>query len=245
MSDALTNDKDIKELQRLAQSAPVTSTRRRKAPSRAAQLESIDILSRWSAGGLALIAGVGIFLSVTVGRSFPSRAAAWALMLLAALWVCRQMQAQFRAGNELAARPFRWRASFAACLCVVGVAFASAPILLAPSSASGAIAAQTAALTLVGAFGAALFFATHLNSAAAIIVPGVVFPLFAAFRNSDGSSAVFTALAAAAGIAGILAFRYALNTRIIKRHPRTTFLRTGITAPAPRHEIVAEGRQSA
>ena len=245
MPNTLARDKDIKELQRLAQTTPMTVRRRKKAPSRAAQLESIDILSRWSAAGLALIAGIGIFLSVTVGRVFPLRAAAWALMLLAALWVCRNMQSHFRAGDELAARPFRWRASFTACLCVLGVAFASAPILLTPISASNSLAVQTTVLTLVGAFGAAIFFATHLKSAATMAIPGVIFTLFAAMRNGDTTSALFTVFAATLGILGIFAFWHVLTTRISRHHPRTTFLRTGFENPARHQENKTAERQTA
>lgn len=245
MSDATANNKSIKELQRLATEAPLARPHKRKAPSRAAQLEAIDLLSRWGAAGLALIAGIGIYLSVTVGREFPTRAAAWALMLLTALWVCRRLQAQFRAGAALSARPFRWRASFVSCLSVLGVAFASAPILLTPSGAANILAVQTTVLTLIGAFGAAIFFSAYHNSAAAIAIPGALFPLLAAWRNGDGVAAIFSGLAIIAGFAVILTVRRAVSTKLGQRHPRSTLLRSEALPHSQNSTIAQEARQTA
>lgn len=230
MTDAVAGGKTIKDLQRLAQEAPAQVQSRRKTPSRAALLEAVDLLSRWSAAGLAVIAGIGVYLSITVGRTYPARAAAWALMLLAALYVCRRLQMQFRSGAEIAAHPFRWRASFASCLCVLGVAFASAPILLTPLGAAPILAAQASALTIMGAFCAAIFFSAHLNSAAAVAIPGAAFPLLAAWRSSDASAALYAALAAAMGAALVLVIRYAIARRLAVRHPRTPLIRAGVDA---------------
>ena len=227
MTDAVAGGKTIKDLQRLAQEAPAHVRPRRKPPSRAALLEAIDLLSRWSAAGLAVIAGIGVYLSVTVGRAYPARAAAWALMLLGALFVCRRLQLQFRSGAEIAAHPFRWRASFASCLSVLGVAFASAPILLTPLDAAPILAAQASALTLMGAFCAAIFFSAHLNSAAAVAVPGAAFPLLAAWRSGDASAALYAGLAAMTGVALLLVIRYAIARRLASRHPRAPLIRAG------------------
>ncbi len=245
MADAAANGKTIKELQQLAQEAPARARPRRKRASRAALLEAIDLLSRWSAAGLAVIAGIGVYLSITVGRVYPGRAAAWALMLLAALYVCRRLQLQFRAGAEISAHPFRWRASFASCLCVLGVVFASAPILLTPIDAAPILAAQAAALTLGGAFCAAIFFSAHLNSAAAVCLPGAAFPLLAAWRDGDAGAAVYAALAAATGVALILVVRYAVANRLSARHPRTTLLRSDTPRPERRHPAHVGNRQTA
>ena len=245
MADATANGKSIKELQRLAQEAPAAARLRRKPPSRAALLQAVDLLSRWSAAGLAVIAGIGVYLSITVGRTYPGRAAAWALMLLAALYVCRRLQWQFRAGDEISAHPFRWRASFTSCLCVLGVAFASAPILLTPVDAAPVLAAQAAALTLGGSFLAAIFFSAHLNSAAAICAPGAVFPLLAAWRSGDAGAAVYAALAAATDIALIFIVRYAVASRLAARNPRTTMIRNDAPRAPRRHSSHDAGRRSA
>ena len=245
MAEPAANEKSIKELQRLAQEAPVRARPRRKKPSRAALLESIDLLSRWSAAGLAVIAGAGIYLSITIGREYPARAAAWALMLFGALYVCRRLQLKFRAGAEISAHPFRWRASFAACLCVLGVAFASAPILLTPADAAPIAAAQAGALSLGGAFVAAIFFSAHFNSAAAICVPAAIFPLLAAWRSGDGAAAVYALLAAAAGFGLVLVARYAVAKRTALRHPRTSLLRADPLSPARSRQPHLGDRQTA
>ena len=245
MSSAHASGKDIRELQRLAQEAPLRPASRRKRPSRAARLAAVDLLSRWSAAGLALFAGIGVYLSITVGRIYPTRAAAWALMLLAALWVCRRLQADFRAGAAMAARPFRWRASYISCLCVLGVAFASAPILLVPSTAPTALALQISLLTLVGAFGAALVFSAHANSAAAAAIPGATFPVLAAWRNGDLSAAGFIAVAVLIAFGVIAGLHAAISRKLADRHPRTALLRAEISAQGETRRIDAADRQRA
>ena len=244
MTDAIADGKTIKDLQRLAQEAPGHVQPRRKAPSRASLLEAVDLLSRWSAAGLAVIAGIGVYLSITVGRTYPGRAAAWALMLLAALFICRRLQSQFRAGAEIAAHPFRWRASFTSCLCVLGVAFASAPILLTPSDAAPILAAQASALAILGSFCAAVFFSAHLKSAAAVAIPGAAFPLLAAWRSGDLSAALYASLAAITGAALVLMISYAIARRLTARHPRTLFLRAGIASDT-QDTRMADDRQTA
>lgn len=229
----------------MAQGAPGLSAPRQRPPSRAALLEAVDLLSRWSAAGLAIIAGVGVYLSITVGRVYPARAAAWALMLLAALYVCRRLQLHFRAGDEISAHPFRWRASYTSCLCVLGVAFASAPILLAPIDAPASLAAQSAAFTLGGAFIAAIFFSAHLNSAFAVCAPAALFPLLAAWRNGDASAALYAAFAAATGCALIGVVRYAVSKRLAARHPRTTLLRSESRRVGNVRRAYSNARQSA
>ncbi len=245
VSNAHRNDKDIKELQRLAQTAPISPRKRRERPSRAARFAAIDLLSRWSAAGLASVAGVGVYLSITVGRAYPGRAAAWALMLLAALWICRRLQTQYRSGAAFAARPFRWRASFTSCLCVLGVAFASAPILLAPAGAEPALAVQATALVLVGSFGAAIFFAAHLNSAAAMAVPGVVFPLLAAWRGENATAALLVLLASAAGLGAVFAVQSAIANKLKAKHPRTHIQRVEFDVDQPAADHSAPDQQTA
>ncbi|MEM8771711.1 MAG: hypothetical protein AAGD92_08685 [Pseudomonadota bacterium] len=232
MPGAGAEQKDIRELQSIAQSAPAYIRQVRKhALSRAAQLEAVDMLSRWSAGGLALIAGIGVYLSVTVGRALPGRAAAWALMLLGALWVCRRMQSRFRAGDETTGRPFRWRASFAACLSVLGVAFASAPILLTPEGAETSLVLQTFALSFIGAFGAACFLIAHANSAAAIILPAIVLPLMAALRNGSVAQSMAYLTGALIATAAIYTAHRMIRSGLDQRHPRTGLLRSEIETP--------------
>lgn len=186
------------------------------------------MLSRWSAPGLAVLMGAGVYLAVTAGRAYPGRAAAWGLMLLCALWVCRQTRSQFRAGSKSSARPFRWRASYTACLSVLGVAFASAPILLTPAGAPHPVFLQAAGLTLFAGSCAAILNAAHLASAAAIAGPSAILVFLACLRSGD---AALTAGAAAAGIlcvSAVLAVSHNVSAKAAQRHPRSRFLRREI-----------------
>ena len=75
MTSASLEAKTVRELQELAQQAPVQRRKRHAGLSRAARLHLIDILSRWSGPGLALTAGVAVYMAVVAGRAFPARAA--------------------------------------------------------------------------------------------------------------------------------------------------------------------------
>lgn len=219
----------MRELQRLAQEAPAGRRLSRPKPhSRAALLELIDILSRWSAAGLALVAGVGVYIAIAAGRIYPARALAWSAMLLAALWVCRRLHSQYRSGAAISARPFRWRASYTSCLSVLGVIFASAPILLSPVSASADLSMQVAALVMLGAFGAAALHSAHLPSAAAFAAPASILPLLAAVRPG-AEGAFFLPLAIAApGLFLTLTLSATIARNARRRNPRTSFLRREI-----------------
>jgi len=243
MAHTMIERKDVRELQRLAEESSLSfkPAAPRKAASRAALLEMIDILSRWSAAGLASIAGIAVYLAIIAGRSFPARAAAWTALILCALWVCRRMRSQFRAGAAITARPFRWRASYTSCLSILGVIFASAPILLTPAGAPAAISLQITALVMLGAFGAALSHAAHPTSAAAFAAPGAVLPILAAVR--DGNFVLIAALAAisAAGLIVVFAFSRTIARNAGLRNPRTRFVRRGIERGGARtHNTPAE-----
>lgn len=202
-------------------------------------------MSRWSAAGLALVAGVAIYLAVTVGRFYPGRAAAWVLMAFTALWVCRRLRAQYRSGSAIAAHPFRWRASYASCLSVLGVAFASAPILLTPAGAPDAMAMQAMALVLVGGFGAALCHSAHLNSAFALAAPAAAMPLLAALRAENLAGATAIAALSGVGAVGLLLFHRAVAGNLRQRNPRTALLRAEIDATARAADSEAERRAAA
>lgn len=216
--------KTVRELQELALDAPIAPTPvKRKALSRAAMLDLIDMLSRWSAPSLAILMGAGVYLAVTAGQAYPGRAAAWAAMLLCALWVCRQTQSRFRQGSKSSARPFRWRASYTACLSVLGVAFASAPILLTPLGAPHPVFLQVAGLTLFAGSCAAILNAAHLASAAALAAPSAILVFLACLRSGD---AALTAGAAAAGIlcvSAVFAVSRNVSGKAAQRHPRSRF----------------------
>jgi hypothetical protein len=227
MSGASLEGKTARELQEeLARQAPAARRKRRAQPlSRAARLHLIDIVSRWSGPGLALVAGVSIYLAVVAGRAYPARAATWTLMMLTALWVCRRLRNEFRAGGSASSHPFRWRASFTACLSVLGVIFASAPILLAPAAASTAFAAQVMALAVIASFAAALMLAGHFPSAAAIAFPGAAFVVLAALRAGDSGLLVAVVSTSLLGVAGLVLASRHLEKSAARRYPRTALLR--------------------
>jgi len=215
--------KDVRDLQKIAASAALGRPRRAKPPSRAALLERIDILSRWSAPALALIAGISVFLALTVGRTYPARGAAWAGLVFAGLWLCRRLHRQYRAGEAISARPFHWRAAYTSCLSVLGVAFACAPLLLIPAEASASATQQVVLAIMLGAFAAATLNAAHIASAAAFAVPGVLLPFLAALRA--GAHFAPVAALSALGAAIVLAVAATIARGAAARNPRTTWLR--------------------
>ena len=231
MTNLSLEEKNVRELQELAQEAPTAPRREHKKPlSRAARLHLIDMLSRQSATGLALVGGVSVYLAVTIGRDYPARAAAWAAMILCALWVCRRLRNQFRSGNAITSRPFRWRASYTSCLSVLGVILASGPILLAPSEAPQSVLLQTAVLTLLAASGAAMLHTAHLASAAAFVAPGAIFTVLAGVRSGETSLMAAGMALSILCVVGVFAVSRFIQARAAQQHPRTTFLRRDISS---------------
>lgn len=225
MASATLQGKTVRELQDLARQAPVHRRRRGTRLSRAARLHLIDILSRWSGLGLALAAGVSVYMAVVAGRAYPIRAGAWALMMFAALWVARRLRSDFRAGSALSSRPFRWRASFTASLSVLGVVLATAPILLAPAGAPAIFGVQILALSLTAGFAAGLAASAHAPSAAAFAVPAAIFSVLAALRAGDSGLLAASFATSVLGLTGLyLAARY-LEKSAARAYPRTTLVR--------------------
>ncbi|WP_411817403.1 hypothetical protein [Hyphococcus sp. DH-69] len=242
MADAPLQAKTVRELQELAQNAPVTRAKaKRPVISRAARLHLIDILSRWSGPGLALVAGASIYLAVLAGRTHPGRATAWALMMFSALWVCRRLRDNFRAGSNHASRPFRWRSSFTAAVSVLGVILASAPILLVPATAFAAHGIQIFALTIIISFATGLALIAHLPSAAAVVIPGAIFAILTGLRGNDAGLLAAAVATSVLGIAGLYLANRMLEQNAAKRFPRTTFLRREIDR---REENYGEDRDS-
>ncbi len=246
MTSASLENKTVHELQELARRAPLQPAKRRPAPlSRAARLHLIDLLSRWSAPGLALVAGLSVYLAIVAGRTYSGRAFAWGLMMLGALWVARRLRTQFRSGANFADRPLRWRAAYTASLTVLGVTLACAPILLAPAIAAPPLTMQIIALTLTIGFAAALFHAAHLFSAWALAIPAAAFAVLSGLRAGDPAIAAGAASAALIGFAGLhIANRY-LEKGASRRYPRTTLLRREIERSTEQgNDQLADGSQA-
>ena len=226
MASASLQGKTVRELQELARQTPQPRKRRKPGLSRAAHLHLIDILSRWSGLGLALVAGVSIYMAVVAGRAFPVRAAAWAAMMLGSLWIARRLRSDFRnASSPLSSHPFRWRASFTASLSVLGVVLASAPILLSPADAASVFGVQILALSVTGCFAAALLAAAHLSSAAAFAAPGAIFAVLTGIRAGDSGLIIASLATSVLGLTGLyLAHRY-LEKSAARAYPRTQLVR--------------------
>lgn len=215
-----------------ARAAEAFGERRRRKPkrvSRAALLQLIDVLSRWGGAGLAAMAGVAIFLSVSAGRAAPFAAALWTCLVLAALFVARRLHQGFRRGDRIAGRPFRWRANYTAALAVVSAAMGSA-IWILPAAALGRF--DIALLTIAAAAAAAMLHSAHPASAASSGGPAVLLALSGYVRFS-GFDAGFFLLAT-----GVLTLFCAtgwvsrrLHQKAVARFPRLRPLRREIDRP--------------
>ncbi len=218
----------VHELQELAREAAKPRRRRTRALSRAAQLYLIDILSRWGGSGLALFAGVAIFVAISAGEVYPFRAAVWLLLVLAALYVCRSLRLEFRTGERVASRPFRWRANYTSGLVALSAAFGAGAVIIVPDQAPSQLAFESIALLLAGSFGAGLLHAGHAASAAAAAVPAAVFITLGAWRAGGASAGAVTFAAAAIGAAALYFLCRFLWRRASDRFPRTSLLRQEI-----------------
>lgn len=222
----------VHDLQALAEQAAKRQLRRKQRISRAAQLQLIDILSRWAGSGLAVIAGVSIFLTVTVGRAYPLRAAVWSVIVLSALYICRRLQREFRAGAKCASRPFRWRSNYTAALSVLGAGFGAGAVIAVPSGAPPELTFQTLALLLAAMLAAGVLHAAHGRSAAAICLPAGIFILLGALRDVGVAQALgWAAATTATGGAALALFHRFLRQRAMRRFPRTGLNRQPLPRP--------------
>jgi len=218
----------VQELQSLAAAAAAQTPgpSPRKPISRAARLHLIDQLSRWGGSGLALFAGVSIFIAIVTARQLPMRAAVWTALVFGALYLCRRYRKEFRRGDPIASRPFRWRSYYTSTLTVVSAAFGAGAFLLLPGGATEIAAVETLGLMLAATIGAAAFHAAHRASAAAAALPALL-AISGAGAMTFGPTALTAALlsaAAATGIGVAIAAAF-VEKRAAARFPRTSFSR--------------------
>ena len=194
--------------------------------SRAARLHLIDQLSRWGGSGLALIAGAAIFIMMVVARDMPARSTVFALLIFASLYLCRRYRKEFRRGDRIAARPFRWRSYYSSTLAVVSAAFGAGAFLLLPEGVTAAVAMQTLALMLVAAAAASAFHIAHRPAAAAIGAPALIAICGAAARTLGPSLFTNVVLTASLAVVVFVALATAeAERRAAARFPRTAFVR--------------------
>lgn len=242
-SPAALNGKTVQELQAIAAKAALASgmgSRGKPRLSRAARLHLIDQLSRWGGSGLALLAGASIFIMLVPARDMPIRAAVWASIIFASLYLCRRYRKEFRRGDKIASHPFRWRAYYVSTLAVVSAAFGAGAFLLLPDSVAPVAALQTLALMTAAIVGAAAFHAAHRASAAAASLPAFVATAGAAAATFGASLFTFAILAAGgAGAVFVAVASIAAERRAALRFPRTTKARREIERTFPCDQIGA------
>ncbi|MFN0025021.1 MAG: hypothetical protein ACKVS5_14095 [Parvularculaceae bacterium] len=235
-TDAMT----VRELQALAAQAGTAapSAPARLRPSRASSLHLIDLLSRWGGSGLAVLAGSTIFIAVTIARDTPLRAGVWALMMIAALYFSRRYRNEFRNGDKLASRPFRWRAYYTSSLAVVSAAFGAGAFLLAVPAATTALSVEILAILAAGALTGAALHSAYRASALAVALPAVAFIAIAALRIAGLSATSLIIIAVLAiSVAALMIGSTRIARTAERRFPRTALVRreverTGSASPA-------------
>ncbi|MDZ7628587.1 MAG: hypothetical protein U5J99_09340 [Parvularculaceae bacterium] len=229
----------VHELQAMAAEAALPIAQARKTRSRAASLHLIDLLSRWGGSGLAVFAAAAIFITTVVARDQPLRAGVWAAMVFAALYLCRRYRREFRRGDKIAARPFRWRAYYTATIAVVSAAFGAGAFLLA-IPAQGAARVEIIALLIAGTLTAAGLHTAYRSTALAAALPASMFVAVATLRMS-GISLVTVAILAIL-VAGSVALWIAsgqIGAAADRRFPRTRLIRREIERSATPEPVVA------
>lgn len=224
--------KTVQELQSLAAEAVAAPLHAPRGLSRAARLHLIDQLSRWGGSGLALFAGAAVFLTVVVARNNPVRAAVWATMLFAALYLCRRYRKEFRRGDRIASRPFRWRAYYVSTVAVVSAAFGAGAFLLIGESATEPGGVDTLILMMAASASAAIMHCFHRPAALAAGLPAIVAIVGAAFARTGATPFSYFLLGiAATSVAALVILSAVTADRAAARFPRTTFVRREAIKP--------------
>lgn len=224
----------VHDLQALAAEAAVDAAApvRKPARSRAASLHLIDLLSRWGGPGLAIFAAAAIFIATVVARDVPLRAGVWAAMLFSALYLCRRYRKDFRAGDKIASRPFRWRAHYTSTMAVVSAAFGAGAFMLAVPAAAVSTRLEIIAVLVLGIVAASAFHAAHRLTAFAAMLPASAFVIVALLRLEGLSLvtlSVMTILAFGTGV--VWAASAMIGGAADLKYPRTGLVRREIDRP--------------
>ncbi|MGF1543165.1 MAG: hypothetical protein ACFB00_01430 [Parvularculaceae bacterium] len=193
----------------------------RERLSRRAELDRIDAASRRARAGLALVALAAAALSggAAAGVFGPPahwRVAIWLALLAPALAAGERLRRSYRFGGAATARPFRWRARYAARLAIISAALgAGAPLLAADAEATA-----LRAILLATAFVAATLHAASPVLAAAAFLPALGF-LTASLAGSPAEPATLAlGLAALGGLAVLAGLARRRATAAMARYPR-------------------------
>jgi hypothetical protein len=222
----------VHDLQALAAEAATANVSARKKRSRAANLHLIDLVSRWGGSGLAVFAAAAIFIAATIARGQPLRAGVFAAMVFAALYLCRRYRKEFRRGDKIASRPFRWRAYYTSTLSAVSAAFGAGAFLLAVP-ATGAERIEIFAVLVIGTLAASALHAAHRMTGLAAALPASLFIAAAAVRAEGLSVFSLVVIAVVAtGAAGVVIASGRIGEAADRRFPRTGLVRREIERPA-------------
>ncbi|MEL6363559.1 MAG: hypothetical protein AAFR11_01815 [Pseudomonadota bacterium] len=218
MFQAVAADRSVRALQDRAQ-REAERLARRTPLSRAARLYLISELARRGGAGLGVLGGMIACLAILGGLAAPARALIWAAMAAPALVAARRLLHSYLVGGRASRRPFHWRADYVAALCVLGAAFGSGTMLLAPAETSLILSASLGAAVLVASLAAALAHARHAPAATALWAPASLFAVTAALRGGGGAPLV---ISLAIGVLGAGLIAYAARRELARartRHP--------------------------
>lgn len=214
---------DLQALAAEAAASPVSFGPR--TPSRAARLHLIDLLSRWGGSGLAILAAVAVFVSVVIARDEPLRSSIWALMVFGALYLCRRYRKEFRRGDRIASRPFRWRAYYTSTIAVASAAFGAGAFILALPAPS-VIRLDIIALLTTGALASGSFHSAHRMTAMAAALPAALFISAAVLGSAAGAPVqAFVIAILTAGLAGLWVASSRIASSVDRKFPRTGLVR--------------------
>ncbi len=241
----------VRDLQALAAEAAVAAPHpaRKPARSRAASLHLIDLLSRWGGPGLAIFAAAAIFVAIVVARDLPLRSGVWAAMLFAALYLCRRYRKEFRAGDKIASRPFRWRAHYTSTMAVVSAAFGAGAFMLAVPAPALSTRFEIIAVLVLGILAASAFHAAHRLTALAAMLPASAFVIVALLRLEGLSLVTLSVVTILAfGTGAVWAASTMIGSAADLKYPRTGLVRREINrqdAAEPASAVLAKAAAKA
>ena len=214
----------IRELQHAAQDEIARRMRAGKM-SRAARLYMIHRLSQTAQGGLWALLAVCIAATAMLAPALGVRAVVWAAITIAAFVASLRLLKKYQLGAASAARPFQWRANYASSLVVLGAAFGSGAMLLAPAEAPVIRMALIFAALGLGALAAAAAHRAYFQAALALLAPVAAFCALAALRA--GAPLILPLAAAALGAVAIGVMAAAHRAQIASAkllHPADPYL---------------------
>ncbi|GAB4535931.1 MAG: hypothetical protein Tsb0010_15630 [Parvularculaceae bacterium] len=233
----------IKQLQAAAQDEIARRARAGKM-SRSARLYLVHRLSQTAQGGLWALLLVAIAAAAALLPAHGARAVVWAALTLTAFAASLRLLKQYQLGAVSSGRPFQWRANYSASLVVLGAAFGSGAMLLAPADETAARLWIVYGVLGFGATIAAIAHRAYFQAASAILAPVALFCAVSALRA--GAPLAMAAASIAAGViaAGALALTYRRQLeRAMRLHPVDPYLQAFGSPDAFDDNALGEARE--